>query len=109
VSYTEQRLVAFSYEPELQKLVQGEFSASLKNELEQLQKAMGRLRNWTYIFQLGVTLLLAVTFAGTKWSKFDESGPTVRKLERRKLELDIQEFQEQLEQAQRDAAPPARR
>lgn len=103
------RFVALSYEPELQKLVQGEFSASLKNELEQLQRAMGRLRNWTYVFQLGVTLLLAVTLVGTNWSKFDESGPTVRQLERRKLELDIQELQQRLEQARGDAAPPARR
>lgn len=55
-----ERRIAFGYERTLQKLSQTCFDEITKKQLASLQERMGLLKNWTYVFQLGVTALLLV-------------------------------------------------
>jgi hypothetical protein len=55
------RRIAIGYERTLHELSQTSFDDVTKKQLLSLQRRMGLLKNWTYIFQLGVTgMLLAI-------------------------------------------------
>jgi hypothetical protein len=52
------RRIAIGYERTLHELSRTSFDEATKKQLKSLQRRMGLLKNWTYIFQLGVTGLL---------------------------------------------------
>ena len=53
-----ERRITVGYERTLQELSQTCFDEITKKQLASLRNRMGLLRNWTYVFQLGVTALL---------------------------------------------------
>lgn len=73
-----ERDIAFFYERKLQKLIQAEFDEKLNASLEGLRRTMGLLKNWTYIFQLGVTAFLSTTLVVTNWNRFAHKSDSER-------------------------------
>lgn len=53
-----ERRIAFGYEKTLQEISRTSFDEITKKQLTSLQKSMGLLKCWSYVFQLGVTALL---------------------------------------------------
>jgi hypothetical protein len=67
-----ERKIALFYERKLQNLIKAEFDTELNDFLSRLRTTMGLLKNWTYIFQLGVTALLAAALVVTNWNRFEQ-------------------------------------
>jgi membrane protein implicated in regulation of membrane protease activity len=99
-----ERFVAFSYEPELQKIAGAGFDQRTKSHLAELKGTMGLLKNWTFVFQLGVTFLLVAVLLTVNWKKFDpEPAQSIRQLETTKLELEVEKLKAEVRSKQLDA------
>jgi hypothetical protein len=79
------------------------FDQRTKDHLAKLQKTMGLLRNWTFVFQLGVTALLAAVLVTANWRKFDrEPAQSARQLETTRLELEVEKLKAEVRSVQLD-------
>lgn len=92
-----ERLIAFFWEKEIQKLLKRPFDQTTQIFLDSLKPSMGLLRNWTYKLQLSVTAFLAVTLVLTNWSRFeDKREAQQRMLEIQRLSLEVKKLEREI-------------
>ncbi len=86
------RLIAFYYEAILQNVSNSEFPDDLKNKLNPSHSTFGKIFHWSYMLQVGVTVLLIALLLAVVWSKSSSSVPR-SKLEGQKIEAEITKLQ----------------
>ncbi|MCX6132613.1 MAG: hypothetical protein NTU47_02270 [Ignavibacteriales bacterium] len=96
------RLRAIEYQECLHQMLPFSYSPELKKDLEKSKDQGADLSNWSFIFQVGLTLVLVITLVVVNWNRFGVAALAERTeqkriaVERSVLEKQVMESQIEL-------------